>query len=142
MVTHSKDGSRNLDGSVPYVYWNSDNRKVYVNWYDVRNANPRNGLRSEVSATQPRSFAGFCVCGAICLIHPFAILDVSIMRSAIRKYVFSSMILSSCSVRTRCLSTSSEPRTCSSIGSFSDLHANAAQMMFSIVSSAILSMCA
>ena len=42
-------GSRRSDGSVPNVNWNTDNRKVYVNWYNPSNANSNLRARAEVS---------------------------------------------------------------------------------------------
>ena len=53
-----EDGSRNADGNVPYVYWNPDNRTVNVNWYDVRNANPRDGLRQKFQHNLTLLFGG------------------------------------------------------------------------------------
>ena len=43
-------GSRNSDGNVPNVNFNSDNRKVYVNCYNLDNANGNLRSRSEVPA--------------------------------------------------------------------------------------------
>jgi hypothetical protein len=43
-------GSRYSDGNVPNVNWNSDNRKVNVNWYNPDNADDNIRSRSEVSA--------------------------------------------------------------------------------------------
>jgi len=42
-------GSHNQDGNVPNVNWNSDNRKVNVNWYNPDNHNDYLRSRSEVS---------------------------------------------------------------------------------------------
>lgn len=51
---------------MPYVNWNADNRQVNVNWYDVRNANPRNGLRQKFQHSEPRLCRGvLCLCGEI-----------------------------------------------------------------------------
>jgi hypothetical protein len=50
MKLGNKTGSRNSDGNVPNVNWNSDNRKVYVNWYNPDNCNDNLRSRSEVSA--------------------------------------------------------------------------------------------
>lgn len=55
-----KDCSRNSDGNVPSVYWNPANAKVNVNAYSVDNANPTNGLRSEVLAKIPICVGIFC----------------------------------------------------------------------------------
>jgi len=49
MKLGNKTGSRNQDGNVPDVNWNSDNREVYVNWYNSDNANGNIRSRSEVS---------------------------------------------------------------------------------------------
>lgn len=43
-------GSRDADGRMPCVCWVSGNRKVRVDWYDVRFADPRDGLRQAVFA--------------------------------------------------------------------------------------------
>lgn len=43
-------GSRGSGGNVPDVYFYSDSHKVYVNWYNPRNANRNLRSRSEVSA--------------------------------------------------------------------------------------------
>lgn len=48
-----RDGSRNSDGNVLNVNWNSDDQKVQVNWYNLDNSDSKYGLRSEVSATKP-----------------------------------------------------------------------------------------
>ena len=48
-MASGKNGSRNSDGNVPYVGWDSDNRKVYVNWYNPDNSNDNLRSRSEVS---------------------------------------------------------------------------------------------
>jgi len=42
-------GSRNSDGDVPGVYWNSDYSKVYVNWYGLDDAYDDLRSRSAVS---------------------------------------------------------------------------------------------
>ena len=42
-------GSRNSDGNVPNVYCNSDNRKLYINWYNPDNSNDNMRARAEVS---------------------------------------------------------------------------------------------
>ena len=46
----NKTGSRDSDGNVPNVNWNSGNRKVYVNWYGPDSSNDDLRSRSEVSA--------------------------------------------------------------------------------------------
>lgn len=50
MELGNKTGSRNRDGNVPNANWNSDSRRVYVNWYNPGNANSNLRSRSEVSA--------------------------------------------------------------------------------------------
>jgi len=53
MDVHSKEeGSRDADGNVPNVNWNPDNRKVNVNWYNLDNSHPDDGVRREVSAQE------------------------------------------------------------------------------------------
>lgn len=42
-----EDCSRNADGNVPDVYWNADNGKVNVNWYNVDEASQQYGLRQK-----------------------------------------------------------------------------------------------
>lgn len=63
-------------------------------------------------------------------------------NSSILKYVFWSMILSSCSVRTRCFKTSSDARARSSAACLCVLGNNDALMMSRSVSSVILSISA
>lgn len=46
-------GSRNRYGYVPYVYWSSDDRKVYVNDFNPANANDNLRSRSVVSSDIP-----------------------------------------------------------------------------------------
>ncbi len=88
-----KDCSRNSDSNVPNVYWNPDNGKVKVNWYDVDNANPTNGLRSEVLIKNSDLFRNFLlIYQDKYFIQPFVIFDVSMMGNSIRIYVFSSII--------------------------------------------------
>ena len=43
-------GSRGSGGGVPYVDWYSADRKVFVGWYDVGDADPGDGLRQAVYA--------------------------------------------------------------------------------------------
>ncbi len=52
-------GSRNSDGNVPYVYWNRDNDKMYVNWYNRDNSDSRMRARSEVSIAKGTDQAPF-----------------------------------------------------------------------------------
>lgn len=49
-------GSRNSDGNVPNVNWNSDNDKLQVNWYNPDNANDNLRGRSEVSKIKNKGF--------------------------------------------------------------------------------------
>ena len=42
-------GSRNSDGSVPYVYWYRSYGKLYVNWYDATDRDSRLRAREVVS---------------------------------------------------------------------------------------------
>ena len=44
-------GSRDSVGGVPYVYWNSDDRKVYVRWYHPGDSD--GGLRSRSAVSLP-----------------------------------------------------------------------------------------
>lgn len=44
-----KNGSRNSDGNVPNVNWNSSNDKLNVNWNYPDNANDNLRSRAEVS---------------------------------------------------------------------------------------------
>jgi hypothetical protein len=50
MESGKKTGSRNQNGNVPNVNFNSDNRKINVNWYNPDNSNDNLRSRSEVSA--------------------------------------------------------------------------------------------
>lgn len=43
-------GSRNSDGSIPYVYWNPSHRRVHVGWCDVVSRVLASALRQAVSA--------------------------------------------------------------------------------------------
>jgi hypothetical protein len=45
-------GSRNSDGNVPNVNWNSDNAKLQVNWNNPDNRNDNLRARAEVSTTR------------------------------------------------------------------------------------------
>jgi len=57
----NKTGSRNANGDVPNVNWNSDNRKLYVNWNHPDNRNDNLRARSEVSHKKEFFKNSFCV---------------------------------------------------------------------------------
>ena len=61
MKTDKITGSRYSDGNVPNVNWNRDNRKVYVNWYNVDNANDNLRTRAEVSSLKEPCWLFLCV---------------------------------------------------------------------------------
>jgi len=42
-----EDCSRNSDGNVPNVNFNPSDDKVKVNWYNLDNSHPMNGLRQK-----------------------------------------------------------------------------------------------
>jgi hypothetical protein len=53
MISSNATGSHNANGNVPNVNWNSDNRKLNVNWYNPQNANDNLRSRAEVSGKAP-----------------------------------------------------------------------------------------
>ena len=121
--------SRYSDGNVPNVNRNDDGN-VNVNRYNPQNRNPNLRARLEVSRQrilQQDSFSfGYYL--LIYEIHPFSILDISTESFAILRYVFSSSIPSSCSVRITCFKTSIVVLAASSIFIFSCRIVNAASI--------------
>ncbi len=97
----------------------------------------RTTVRVRNFCRKPDSYwVGFCV---MYFNHPFVCFEVSMSSPSIFRYVFWSMIFSSCSVRTRCFKTSSDVRARSSTACFCVLGDSDALMMSRSVESAILS---
>lgn len=61
--------SRNSDGNVPKVNWNGG--KLYVNWYNPRNANSNLRAREEVSSKGESSMRTLLLIHTLSIPSPF-----------------------------------------------------------------------
>ena len=85
--------SRNSDGNVPNVNWNSDNRKLHVNWYNPDDANGH--LRARQKSPMNKQRVNYDPLLFKYLIQPLAILDICCNFCSSTRYFLSVMIFSS-----------------------------------------------